>query len=124
MPSRTPTTEFFDIAIRQADRIVGGRSVDGEERLVSSDKFDSGGARRERRRCLKKRRIDLKCGDCLSSLPAGFVQAHRADEANVITQPSRVNTKIQRGSAQTVGVRKHVPKDFAKGDDTQSPPNL
>ena len=116
--------QFFDIALRNLDHVVGRGTVDVEERLVPGDQFDHGGARRELRDCLKKGRIELKSGDPLGGLPAEIVHANRADEANIMPQPSRVNTKVQWRSSQWAGLRKYVPKDLTDGDDTRSAHNL
>src|SRR5688572_1867002 len=123
-PSGSTVTEFFDIAVRNLHRVIRGWAVDVEERFVSGDEFDSGGARRERRGCLKKSRIDLKCGDPLRGLAAEFIHANRAEEANIMLQPPRVSSKVQGRSAQPTGVREYVPEDFTQGHDTLSTSNL
>ena len=94
--------------------------MDAEDRFVSRDEFDCGGARRELRGCLKKSRVDLKCGDPLGGLPAEIVHANCADQAYLMAQPFRVNSKVQGRSAQSAAVRENVPKYFAQGDDAPS----
>ncbi len=83
-PSRGLATEAFDIAIGNPDGVIGRGTWDVEVRLASRDEFDGGGSRWKRGGKLKKGRIDLKCGDPLGRLPAEFVHANRADQANVM----------------------------------------
>ena len=106
--------------IPEAQQVVRGRAVDGIGRHAGSVEFDRDGAGSGAVHLLDILGRQAGGRGAGPRGPSPLVIPHGAQKDHLVTQLARVSGKVQRGPAQPLGIREHVPQQFAYGDDLHS----